>query len=151
MNEFELKFQVPDERVDEVDAAMRRGKVQRQRLQATYFDTPGEALVAAGLVLRMRKERGGWVQAVKGRGAHAFDRLEHEVSVAGSQAPAPDLGLHDGTPAGERLRDALRAEGASALRAVFATDVTRLSRTVEAGGSVVEIAYDRGQVRAGQR
>ncbi|MDB5860756.1 MAG: adenylate cyclase, partial [Ramlibacter sp.] len=149
MTEFELKFQVPSERLEALEAALRRGPVERTRLRARYFDTPLEALARKRLVLRLRQEGRQWVQAAKGPGRDAFHRLEHEVPVASGEE-APDIERHRGHPVGKLLRRAL-GDAAHELVPVFETDVTRLTRLVETAGTAVEIALDRGRVRAGKR
>jgi triphosphatase len=149
-NEFELKFQVPLERAAAVEAALRRGAVQRERLRARYFDTRDEALAQAGLVLRLRQEGRKWVQTAKGPGASPFDRLEHDVPLEASAAKSPDPTRHQGHPVHALLDRALRAAGGP-LQATFETDIVRLSRTVRATGTQVEIALDRGHVRGGGR
>lgn len=149
MTEFELKFQVPSERLDALDAALRRGPVQVKRLRARYFDTPLEALARHGLVLRLRQEGRAWVQTAKGPGRGGFERLEHEVPVDDGEG-APDIARHASHPVGKLLRKAL-GDATQELYPVFETDVNRLTRTVEAAGTAVEIALDRGRVRAGKR
>lgn len=149
MPEFELKLQVPADRAGAVEAAVRRGKVRETHLRARYFDTPDEALARAALVLRLRQEGDAWVQAAKGPGSSAFERLEHEVVVdagAADQPPRPEL--HRDTPVGKALRKAL-AHADGGLRCVYETDVSRLARSVDAAGAVVEIAFDRGRLVAG--
>jgi inorganic triphosphatase YgiF len=146
MTEFELKFQVPRERAAAVEAALARGSVQRKRLRARYFDTPGEALARRGLVLRVREEGREHVQTAKGPGRGGFERLEHNVALAASR-DTPDLALHAEHPVGKALRKALDGE-ASALQPVFETDVVRRSRVLKAAGTAVEIALDQGRLRA---
>ncbi|MCG2595008.1 CHAD domain-containing protein [Ramlibacter sp. XY19] len=149
MHEFELKFQVPTERLAGVEAALRRGKVESTQLRARYYDTPAEDLARNRLVLRVRQEGPYWVQAAKGPGRGGLERLEDEVpSAGGEEIPVPER--HRWHPVGKLLRKALR-HSAGALDVVFETDVTRLTRVVEAGGSSIEIALDRGHVRAGRR
>lgn len=149
MSEFELKLQVPADRAAAVETAVRRGKVKETRLRARYFDTPDEALARAALVLRLRQEGDAWVQAAKGPGGTGFERLEHEVAVdAGGEDRPPRPELHEGTPVGKVLRKALARAGGE-LQCVFETDVTRLARSVDAGGAAVEIAFDRGRLLAG--
>lgn len=143
--EFELKFQVPPERLAAVEAALRRGPVRRQRLRARYFDSEGEALARAGLTLRLRQEGRAWVQTAKGQGRGAFERLEHNVAVAAAGAQAPDLRRHAGQEIGARLGAALRGDS---LQTRFETDVMRLTRVIEAGGTAVEVALDQGRIRA---
>jgi inorganic triphosphatase YgiF len=149
MTEFELKFQVPDASLAAVEAALTRGPVESTRLRARYFDTPLQALARHGLVLRLRQEGRHWVQTAKGPGRDAFQRLEDEVPAAGGEE-TPDIGRHRGHPVFKLLRKAL-GDAAHELRPVFETDVTRLTRVVEAGDTTVEIALDRGRVRAGKR
>jgi inorganic triphosphatase YgiF len=150
MTEFELKFQVPPERAAAVESALLRGAVERTHLRARYFDSADQALARAGLVLRLRQEGRRWVQTAKGPGAGGFDRLEHEVPVPGGATAQPDPGRHAGHPVHAPLVRALEAaEGP--LLPVFETDVMRVARSVLAGGTKVEIAFDRGEVRGGGR
>jgi triphosphatase len=150
MTEFELKLQVPAERAAAVEAGLRRGTVDRKRLRARYFDTADEALARAGLVLRLRQEGRHWVQTAKGRGDQAFERLEHNVPLARGDEALPDPERHARHPVHALLQTALRtAQGP--LQPTFETDVVRLSRMVRASGTQIEIAYDSGSVRAGDR
>lgn len=153
MPEIELKFQIPPGREAGVRHAMAAAASDTQRLQARYFDTPDRRLAAAGLALRLRKEDGHWVQAVKARGDGIMERGEDEAQLpAGHGPPALDLARHDGTPAGPALRAALPDGTGDELVEVFATDVRRIRRQVRtARGALVEIALDEGEVRAGDR
>lgn len=153
MQEIELKFQVPPERAAGVRRAVNTASSQAQRLRAQYFDTPDRRLAAAGLALRLRQERGHWVQTVKGRGDGVMRRAEHEVPVpAGDGPPALDLARHDGTPVASALREVLQRGAAADLAAVFATDIRRTRREVRtAGGALVEIALDEGEVQGAGR
>jgi inorganic triphosphatase YgiF len=152
--EIEFKFHIPAERLQAVEAAMRRGAVVRTRLQARYFDTADQALAAQGIVLRLRKEGRRWVQTVKATGDNALHRLEHNVDLgpaaAGSAAPVIDPQRHQGTPVGDRLAKVLTASGAPLVERQ-STDIVRLTRDVRttgAGGAVVELALDVGKVIA---
>ncbi len=150
--EIEIKFQVPEARRAALQRALATATAQRTRLQAVYFDTPALALARAGLALRLRKEGRAWVQTLKGRDG-LMSRLEHEVAVPAKAAvPALDVARHAGTPAGDALAAVLAAlpEGAAALQALYRTDVTRLHRLVRHGGAVIELAYDRGYLLAGE-
>ncbi|MBA4329670.1 MAG: inorganic triphosphatase [Polaromonas sp.] len=154
MTEFELKFEIPRARRLAVEAAMRRGRVAQQRLQARYFDTPEGALAAQGVVLRLRKEGRQWVQTAKAPGRRPLERLEHNLAL-GTQAPsAPELSRHKGTPVGDSLRQALKLKAGEAFPAlvqVYATDIVRLTRLVRVRGALVEMALDRGHISAGDR
>lgn len=148
-NEFELKFQVPPERAEATEAALARGKVHKTRLRARYFDTADEALARAGIVLRIRREGRGWMQTAKGRAAGGFDRLEHNAEISATEAEGlPDPARHAGHPVHDAL---LQALGNAPLQATFETDVARVARTVAASGSSIEVALDRGQLRAAGR
>ncbi|HSV80995.1 MAG TPA: CYTH and CHAD domain-containing protein [Ramlibacter sp.] len=149
MTEFELKLQVPPERTKDVEDALRRGTVENTRLRARYYDTADEALARKGLVLRLRKEGDHWVQTAKGPGRRGFERLEHNVPVPSGETE-PEIARHNDHPVGKRLRNALAASH-EPLRLRFETDVTRMTRTIETAGNTVELAFDRGEVRADER
>jgi inorganic triphosphatase YgiF len=154
MTEFELKFEIPPARRPAVEAAMRRGRVAQQRLQARYFDTPEGALAAQGVVLRLRKEGRQWVQTAKAPGSRPLERLEQNVALGVKAPSAPELARHNGSPVGDRIRQALKlqpGEAFPALVQVYATDIVRLTRLVRASGALVELALDRGHIAAGDR
>ncbi len=150
--EIEFKFCIPPDRLKAVDAALRRGAVVRTRLQARYFDTADQRLVADGMVLRLRKEGRRWVQTVKAAGDNALHRLEHNVDLGtGAAAPAIDPARHAGTPVGERLTRLLQPADGNAVPLVErqSTDIVRLTRDLRVsgpGGAVVEMALDVGKV-----
>ncbi|MBI5275104.1 MAG: CHAD domain-containing protein [Burkholderiales bacterium] len=149
MDEFELKFQVPQAALAAVMSGMRGG--EQSRLRATYYDTAAGALASQGLALRVRQEGDRWVQAAKGP-PRGFDRPEEEVCLAARPARG-DPELHRGTRMYKLLRDALDAAGATAdeLQPLYSTEVDRVTRVVQAAGTTVEIALDTGTVRAGDR
>ncbi|MDP2448194.1 MAG: CHAD domain-containing protein [Polaromonas sp.] len=154
MTEFELKLEIPPARLASVEAALRRGMTRTQRLRARYFDTADRALAAQGVVLRLRKEGRHWVQTAKAPGSRPLERLEHNVVLGSQTAPLPDLSRHDGTPVGERLRQALQHQPDAAspdLTLVYQTDMVRLTRIVRARGALVELALDQGHITAGDR
>lgn len=152
--EIEFKFCIPAGRLKAVEAALRRGAVVRTRLQARYFDTADQRLVADGMVLRLRKEGRRWVQTVKAAGDNALHRLEHNVDLGtGAAAPAIDPARHAGTPVGERLARLLQPADGTAVPLVErqSTDIVRLTRDLRVSGpagAVVEMALDVGKVVA---
>ncbi|TSD53822.1 CYTH and CHAD domain-containing protein [Variovorax sp. KBS0712] len=152
--EIEFKFCIPAGHLKAVEAALRRGAVVRTRLQARYFDTADQRLVADGMVLRLRKEGRRWVQTVKAAGDNALHRLEHNVDLGtGAAAPAIDPARHAGTPVGERLARLLQAADGGAVPLVErqSTDIVRLTRDLRVSGpagAVVEMALDVGKVVA---
>lgn len=155
MTEIELKFQVPPARRDAVAAAVAgRGEAAvEQRLQAAYFDTEARDLAREGIALRLRREGPRWVQTLKAGSGDALLRHEHNVARPGRSAvpPALDPTLHDGTPPGQRLRAVLDALPDAPLRCQYRTDVRRRARTLRVRGALLELAFDRGSIVAGER
>ncbi len=152
MTEFELKLEVPTVQWKALEAAVRRGKVVQQRLQARYYDTPDQALAARGVVVRLRKEGRHWVQTAKAPGSRPLERLEHNVTLGGRGMPLLDLARHDDAPVGDCLRQALKLthnEAFPDLALVHETDILRLTRRVRTDGALVALALDRGRVKAG--
>ena len=157
MTEFELKFEIPSAKLKGVAVAMLEGKVTRQRLQASYFDTADGTLTAHSIVVRLRKEGRRWVQTAKGPTADLLERLEHNAALplqrAGS-TPALDLSRHRGTPVGKLIDKALGLKAAGnypRLDLLYGTDIQRITRQVACGTSVVEVALDQGRIFAAGR
>lgn len=153
MEEVELKFQVPASARKAVDAAVAgRSRGRRLHLQAAYFDTPGAALAAASLALRLRKEGRVWVQTLKGTlpGGDGMIRAEHNVPRpdAGAGRPAIEPALHAESAVGTLLLQTLQAAD-GALMPVMGTDIWRRTRTTRVAGGVVELAFDVGVIEAG--
>ena len=155
--ETELKFQIPAASRQALHQAVATARAVTTRLQAVYADTPARDLAAAGLALRLRKEGRVWVQTLKGRGDGLMQRLEHEVPLP-PQAGVPvlDAMRHAGTPAGDRLLALLlklkeRDVDSAELQPVYRTDIRRLHRRVRYQGALIELAYDRGHIIAGEQ
>ena len=154
MTEFELKFEIPPANLKSVAGAVLDGKATRQRLQASYFDTPDGVLATHGIMVRLRKEGRRWVQTAKGPTPDVLERLEHNANLPPQGAgavPALDLSRHRGTPVGKAIGKALGLKGDEnypSLELLYGTDIQRISRQVTQGGSVVEIALDQGRVFA---
>jgi inorganic triphosphatase YgiF len=151
--EFELKLEVPAARAQGLRAALTRLRPKSERLRAIYYDTPERLLQREGLVLRLRREDGAWVQTLKGDSGRALERLEHEVVLGRSrEAPGPVAARHEDSSVGRRLVHLLgRGFDDSAWEKLFETDVERAKAIVEEGASRVEIAFDRGRIAAGRR
>jgi len=152
MTEFELKLEIPPARFKGVKAAVQRGQVAQQRLQARYFDTPDHRLAAQGVVVRLRKEGRQWVQTAKAPGSRPLERLEHNVALGVQTMPLPDLARHQQAPVGACIRRALQLspdEAFPALVMVYSSNVVRLSRLLRVRGAVVEVALDQGHIAAG--
>ncbi|WP_354128726.1 CHAD domain-containing protein [Bradyrhizobium sp. i1.15.2] len=128
-----------------VIATNARNKGTRKHLKSVYYDTPERTLRRNGLSLRVRQSGARFVQTVK---TDAVDdplrRGEWEASVP---SLAPDLAL--AVPfIPEKLRGHLEAQP---LEAVFTADVHRHARLIELPSGAVEIAFDRGELTAGDR
>ncbi|MGF1551853.1 MAG: CHAD domain-containing protein [Paracoccaceae bacterium] len=153
MTEVELKFLLrPDD--GEGTATLRRrlgaladGGARSAKLRTIYLDTPGGALAAAGIALRLRSARGRWTQTVKaGRAMQGGLSRAEEYD-----APAPGGRLDLDAFAnglGERVR---RVANGDALAPVFETAITRSTWAVPFGAARIEVAHDRGEVIAGER
>ncbi|MFC0407397.1 CYTH and CHAD domain-containing protein [Roseomonas elaeocarpi] len=155
--ELEIKLVLPDAAfgtlvASPLLAAGASGPPRTQRLVATYYDTPEHHLLRAGMALRLRVRSNGarrrsapaeQIQTLKTQSdGSAFGRGEWEWPVSGD---APDLSLLRDTPAAGLL-----PEGAT-LAPVFRTEVEREVRRLQLDGAMVELALDRGVLRAGEQ
>jgi inorganic triphosphatase YgiF len=150
--EIELKLSVPPDRLATAQKAVDgRNGATRTHLLASYIDTPGLDLAAAGMGWRVRREGRRWVQTLKAQlpeGADGLGRVEHNVVVHSRTRPEADPTLHEGTPAGDLLTATLAAADEPAHEQ-FSTDVWRRSRQLRAPGGVVELALDTGTIVSG--
>lgn len=141
MSEQELKLNVPVDAQVRVEKAVKRAKFSEIQLRALYFDTPSRALVRARIALRLRLEGDQWVQTLKMPGEHSLSRIE--INQARPEATL-DLSIYAGTPVGDVLSGLTEP-----LQVCYETDVQRLLRDIRAPSGVVELAFDRGWLRAG--
>jgi triphosphatase len=142
MSEQELKLNVPIQAQARVEQAVHRAKYTQIQLRALYFDTPSRALVRARIALRLRLEGSQWVQTLKMPGEHSLSRIE--INQDRPEATL-DLGIYAGTPAGEILSGLTEP-----LQVCYETDVLRQLRDIRTRAGVVELAFDRGWLRAGK-
>lgn len=156
MQEIEIKLQVPTGQHRAVEVAVAgRTPTPRMRLQAAYQDTPNRSLASAGMALRMRREGRQWVQTLKGAGDDGLTRFEHNVARGAAAAmPSVEPALHAGTPVGDRLVALLGEPKGEALQSLYRTDIRRRRRALAVRtpgrpGAKVELAYDTGQIVAG--
>jgi inorganic triphosphatase YgiF len=148
--ERELKFLVDRKTLKEAVAAPvlggESGPVSWRKLRTVYFDDEAGDLTRARVGLRIRRANGRWVIGVKRAAAEAgsFEREEIEA-----QAPSGDLdlSLFDESLAGE-LR---RLTGSNPLEPRFGSEVRRATRTIQARGAAIEVAFDKGYLFAGER
>jgi triphosphatase len=148
--EIELKLLVDPDRLADfngapVIAVNARSKGVRKHLISVYYDTPERTLWRNGLTLRVRKSGARFVQTVKAEsGDDPLRRGEWEASVP---SLAPDLALAmPFIPA--KLQADLEAEG---VESVFSSDIHRHQRMVELPSGTVEVAFDHGVLKAGER
>ncbi|GAB6052126.1 inorganic triphosphatase [Magnetospira thiophila] len=149
--EVELKLALaPEDAARVARAAIVRkhvqGKARTQQLRAIYFDTPDQALRAAGVALRVRREGRQWVQCIKSAGKSQgglSSRREHETIVPRSTF---DLSLL----ADSDLRDILPMELVGTLAPAFETDIRRTSRRLLLDdGTELDMDMDVGTIIAG--
>lgn len=148
--EIELKLIVDADRIADfnaapVVAANARNKGSRKHLKSVYYDTPERALRRNSLSLRVRQIGARFVQTVKTEVADdPLRRGEWETSVP---SLAPDLAL--AMPfIPEKLRSSLEVHP---LEAVFTADIHRHARIIDLPTGTVEVAFDRGELRVGNR
>ena len=150
--EQELKLVVEaDDKLDLLSlswlVALADRELETHQLISTYYDTPDRYLSKLKLGLRLRKKGSQWFQTVKTAGKvreGLHQRQEWEDELIDERW---DLDKLKQTPLAEIIED---GESWSMLQPVFTTDFIRetLQLTVT-DGTQIELAYDRGEVRAG--
>ena len=153
MIEAELKIGLDEDglarlRVSPVIARLRTEPGKTKTLVSVYYDTPGHALAAAGISLRLRRSGRTWVQTVKRRAGAVvssgfFAHQEDERPAPGGRlildGPDPDGAL-------AAVRDAV---GEAPLAPVFETRVRRQVERLRTESGEVELALDEGETVAG--
>lgn len=154
-NEIELKLRVAPDAVNRVLRTLalrglREGRSRSKRLLSVYFDTPDCAFAARGMALRIRHAGRSRVQTVKGKLAKSHGgclqrHAEWTTEVAGD---LPELHkITDG-----KLRETLFKHAArSGLDEVFRTMIERRTVPLAFEDTHIELAFDRGIVRSGER
>jgi inorganic triphosphatase YgiF len=150
MDEIEMKLAVEPaalERIATHPAVTRAlgGRFDEQHLASAYYDTPGQALRAAGIAARVREIGGRHIQTVKAPGGEDTGLQqfrEYEAEIAGDKLNPELVGDDD-------LRDLLAELAAGeGLAPVFATEFDRRKALLEHRGAVIELALDKGEIRA---
>lgn len=147
--ETELKLSLPAAAA----AALRRhpllaaAKPAMQRLANVYYDTPDLDLLRAGVALRHRRNARGWLLTVKSAEPASGGLARRSEWEAPSQPGVFDFSHVDDKRLRRRL-ERLRP----ALQPAFVTDFRRSAWLLEpAAGVRVELAFDRGSIRHGER
>lgn len=152
--EQEIKLKVMQE--DELDlsaltwlTALLESPPYKLHLVSTYFDTPDKALMQFGVGLRLRQVDSQWLQTVKCRGEakdglHQRKEWEHNLT-----GPAFDEALLAETDLGPLIDNKAVWQ---TIGPVFTTDFERVVMPLLLeDGTEVEMAYDRGLVKAGDK
>jgi triphosphatase len=149
-NEIELKIALTPKSLQQLQAlpwirALAKRSVTRQTLVSVYYDTKKFTLRENGVSLRVRHIGAKRIQIIKAAGTGApFARQEWEQEISSNN---PDFAYANGTPLQPLLSKALRRN----LKPVFETRVHRTAIPVRVGRSEVELAIDRGTIKAGGR
>lgn len=155
MSEIELKFGLTDGAGAAVDEALRARGATIEKIESRYWDSADHRLAHAALSLRLRRTADGWEQTVKADGPSPAERLEETVARPGEWnelAPTPEIWLHAGSEAGALLDAALTRRGRLVpVEPVHITSVSRCAVRADSPGATLEIALDRGSIRAGER
>lgn len=144
--EVELKLELVPQAADVLEqSAILPPESSVEQLHATYFDTPARTFHAHGLSLRIRQSNGGRVQTVKagGTGGNSglFARAEWEMPISGDE-PVID----SRTPIAAVLNNE-----AAKIGPIFHVEVSRRTWLLSRQDATIEIAMDRGRVRAAER
>jgi len=150
--EVELKLEGPPSAVDQVASLpwlneVTSGPAKREKLVTVYFDTVKSKLRKHGLALRVRHSGANRVQTIKAlqKGARgAFGRDEWEESITGDN---PDLKLAKGTALEPLATKKLQRK----LKPVFETVVERAAFPIRSNEADLELAVDRGHIKAHER
>ncbi|MTI63627.1 CYTH domain-containing protein [Methylophaga sp.] len=152
--EQEIKLQVSQDEALSLECldwlmALLEAPSERIHLLSTYYDTPNRDLQKFGAGLRLRQIGEQWLQTVKctgktERGLHQRKEWEHQLA-----GPEFDKALLNQTELAPLIEDAAIW---NALSPLFTTEFERLVLPLRlTDGTRVEMAYDRGEVRAGDR
>ncbi|MEX5444379.1 CYTH and CHAD domain-containing protein [Acinetobacter schindleri] len=149
MAEIELKFQVPSHMHAQLQQDFISLTLVRNHLWARYFDTTELQLREHGIALRQRLENEIWLQTLKAPGKQPFERLEVEFELGKEQPEQCDLKHYKNYPeVSELLKEALGSLKIP-LNLQFETEVQRSIHVENYKNSVIEIAFDQGEIRHG--
>ena len=147
--ELKLRLAPGDHAALARSAALAAARPRRQRLASIYFDTPGEEIVKAGMVLRLRRAGRRWIPGLKaGNAASGGLHVRKEWEYPRRDAVL-DLSRFADTPLAE-LKDAKGLHGR--LVPAFRVDMERTTWLLEpVPGVRLEVALDMGTVESNGR
>lgn len=149
--EFEVKLLFPAEKLQSIENfIISKGGVRRQRLQASYIDTPDFLLTKSGVAFRIRKEGRQWVQTLKLTTSNPLDRIEHNVvlNVQGLPTPQWAIAYHQDDRAGQLLHKLLPNLAIDSLSIQYRTDIWRRKALINTRSGVLEYSFDQGVIYA---
>jgi inorganic triphosphatase YgiF len=142
--EIEIKFAAPAEvlpRLQHQFPTKPARTAKSKSVVSVYFDTDKLDLRKHGLTLRVRRNGKQRLQTVKaGDGQAVTTRGEWERAVRSDQ---PDFKAVRGTPAEKILQ---KKKIRSTIKPIFETRVTRTTCPVKLGRSLIEVAFDQGEI-----
>ncbi len=148
--EIELKLVVDPDRLAEFNetpiiADNARSRGSRKHFKTVYYDTPERKLRREGLTLRVRQSGARFTQTVKTECSDdPLTRGEWEASVP---SIAADVALAAPFIPAKLLADLEHQP----LEPVFTSDIHRHQRLVDLPSGTVEVAFDHGFLKAGDR
>ncbi len=152
-HEFELKLELTKGDFDRIRKSSllkssKGGKSSRKTLRSVYFDTPDHRLHAEGLSLRLRDQNGrNWLQTVKAETA-LMSGLSNPIEVEDKVDRAqPDLNRIANKEVRQQVQ---KAVAGSVLLPAFETVIERTTHKLRKHKSVMELALDEGEARAGK-
>jgi inorganic triphosphatase YgiF len=123
----------------------RKTTPKRSSEVSVYFDTDKHKLRKKGLMLRVRRKGGRYIQTIKAAGnSGPFERDEWETEIAGKE---PDLNEANGTALEPLLSNKLRRR----LKPLFETRVRRTVYPVVDEECAIAFTVDHGTVDTGSR
>ncbi len=148
LREIEIKLTTPPESFSAIRRSLpakaaRGGK--SAKLVSVYFDTDELDLHKHGLSLRVRHDGRQHLQTIKSEnGGTLGTRGEWECAV---QSDLPDLEAAQDTPIAKVLGKKGMRRG---VRPIFETRVTRTTYPIKVGDSMIEVAFDEGEIDTGR-
>ena len=146
--EIEIKLTTPPESFSVIRGSLPAKSVRGEKsatLVSVYFDTDKLDLHKHGLSLRVRHDGRRHLQTIKSENGETLStRGEWERTV---QSDLPDLEAAQDTPIAKVLDKKKMRRG---VRPIFETRVTRTTYPIKVGDSLIEVAFDEGEIDTGR-